>query len=166
MYSLLLPSLPSVQQQNGGVERCVLIFSCENSKIATHCWTTINRRMLEPTKNDTSWPRTKWKSQQDGRRREIALRIKPHTNQRGLEGSDKTLCIPGPRDPTETEPEQPLSVCLLQRHGSAVACRRDRVSGYSKPGSHRVTYHRAAKQKIHKLENNNTKEILAQLRKF
>ena len=27
----------------------VLIFSCENSKITTHCWTTIDRRMLDPT---------------------------------------------------------------------------------------------------------------------
>ena len=27
-----------------------------------------------------------------------------------LEGSSKTLCIAGPRDPTATEPDQPLSV--------------------------------------------------------
>ena len=36
--------------QGGGVEGHVLIFSCENSKITTHCWTTIDRRMLDPTK--------------------------------------------------------------------------------------------------------------------
>ena len=35
--------------QDGEVERCALIFSCENSKITTCCWTTIDRRMLDPT---------------------------------------------------------------------------------------------------------------------
>ena len=29
---------------------CVLICSCENSKIAIHCWATTNRRMVDPTK--------------------------------------------------------------------------------------------------------------------
>ena len=33
--------------QDGRVEGCVFIFSCENSKITTHCWTTIDRRMLD-----------------------------------------------------------------------------------------------------------------------
>ena len=36
------------------------------------------------------------------------FRIKPHTHQRLLEGSQKTLCTPG--DPTETETELCLSV--------------------------------------------------------
>ena len=36
--------------QNDGEEGCALIFSFENSKTATHCWTTINRRKLDPTK--------------------------------------------------------------------------------------------------------------------
>ena len=31
-------------------EECELIFSCEDSKITTCCWTTIDRRMLNPTK--------------------------------------------------------------------------------------------------------------------
>ena len=38
------------------------------------------------------------------------FRIKPHTHQRCSEGSNKTLCAPGPRDPKETEPELCLSV--------------------------------------------------------
>ena len=38
------------------------------------------------------------------------FRIKPHTHQRCSEGSNKTLCEPGPRDPTETEPELCMSV--------------------------------------------------------
>ena len=38
------------------------------------------------------------------------FRIKLHTHQRCSEGSNKTLCAPGPRNPTETEPELPLRV--------------------------------------------------------
>ena len=36
------------------------------------------------------------------------FRIKPHTHQRCLEGSNKSLCTQG--DTTETEPDLPLSV--------------------------------------------------------
>ena len=38
------------------------------------------------------------------------FRIKPHTHQRCSEDSNKILCTPEPRDPTETEPELCLSV--------------------------------------------------------
>ena len=56
--------------------------------------------MLDPTKKkDTPHQRTKEKPQQDGRRGETAFRIKPHTCQRCSEGSNKTLCAPGPRGP-------------------------------------------------------------------
>ena len=84
--------------QDGGVEGCVFIFSCKNSKI-----TVIDRRLL-----DTPCPRAKEKPPQDGRRGKIAFRIKPHTHQKRLEGSNKTLCVPG--GPTETEPDLPVSV--------------------------------------------------------
>ena len=46
----------------------------------------------------------------------MGFRIKPHTNQRCSDGSNK-ICTPGPRDPTETEPDLPLCVSLLWRHG-------------------------------------------------
>ena len=75
--------------QDGGVERCALILSCENSKITTCCWKTIDKRMLEHTKKDTPCSRAKEKPQQDGRRDEIAFRIKPHTSHRYLVGSNK-----------------------------------------------------------------------------
>ena len=61
-----------------------------------------------PPKKDTPHPRAKEKPQQDARRAEIVFRIKPHTHQRCSEGSNKTLYIPG--EPTETEPDLPLSV--------------------------------------------------------
>ena len=35
----------------------MLFFSCENTKIATRCWITINKKVLEPNKKDTSRPR-------------------------------------------------------------------------------------------------------------
>ena len=49
------------------IEGRVLIFSCENSKLTTH-WTTINRRMLGPTKKRFPTSKGKEKPQQDGSR--------------------------------------------------------------------------------------------------
>ena len=42
--------------QDGGIEGHMLIFSCKNSKITTCCWTTINRRMLDPIKKQKTKP--------------------------------------------------------------------------------------------------------------
>ena len=61
-----------------------------------------------PPKKYTPCPRAKEKPKKDGRRGKIAFRIKPHTFQRCSECSNKTLHTPG--DPTETEPDLPLSV--------------------------------------------------------
>ena len=48
-------------------------------------------------------------------------------------------CAPGPRHPTEAEPAQPGSECLLQTSLSAVACCRGRGSGCSScQSSHRT----------------------------
>ena len=82
-----------------------------------------------PPKKDIPHPSAKEKHHQDCTREEIAFRIKPHTRQRCLEGSNKILCTPGPRHPTETEPDRCLS--LLQRHGSAVVCLRGSEFGSS-----------------------------------
>ena len=72
-------------------------------------------------------------SRRDGRRGEIAFRIKPHTRQRCSEGSYKTLCTPG--DLTETEPTCLwVFAHLLLRDRSAVACHRGEGSGCSRPG--------------------------------
>ena len=92
--------------QDGRVEGHALIFSCENSKkIATNHQTTIDRRMVDPTKKrfpkkDSSHPREKEKPQQDGWRGKIMFRIKPCTRQRHSEGSDKTMCAPETSDST------------------------------------------------------------------
>ena len=60
---------------------------------------TVDRRMLDPTKKDTSCPRSKQKPQQDGRRGKIVFRIITPTCQRPSEGSKKTFCTAGPRHP-------------------------------------------------------------------
>ena len=91
--------------QDGRVEGCVFIFSCENSKITTHCWTTIDRRMLHPTKKRCPTSKGKEKPQKEGRRGEITFRLKPHIHQWCSKGSDKTMSAPGSRDP----PRQRLS---------------------------------------------------------
>ena len=47
-----------------------------------------------PPKKHIPHPRSKEKPQQDGRRSEIAFRIKPHTRQRCSEGSNKPCAYP------------------------------------------------------------------------
>ena len=89
--------------------------------------------MLHPTKKRYPTSKGKEKPQKEERRGKIVFRLKSHTHQRCSEGSDKTLSAPGSRDPTETEPD--LCLSLLWRYGSAVACRRGRGSGCSRPGS-------------------------------
>ena len=69
------------------------------------CW--------NPRKKYTPRQRAKEKPQQDGRRDKITIRIKPHTQLRHSEGSNKTLCAP--EDSTETEPDLAFSVEATQQ---------------------------------------------------
>ena len=65
--------------QDGGVEGCGLIF-CETTKIATSCWTTIDRRKTgEPAKKYTPHSKIKKKLQEDGRRGENMIKLDPLT---------------------------------------------------------------------------------------
>ena len=101
-------------KNTGGEEGHALIFSCENSKITTRCWTTIDRRCWIPPREDTAHPRAKKKPRQDGRRGKIMFRVTPHSCQRHSEGSNKTLCFePGPRDPRDWT--RPVFECLLNQ---------------------------------------------------
>ena len=68
-----------------------------------------------PPKRDTPHTRAKEKHQKDSSRGEITFRIKAHTCQRCSEGSNKALCKP--EDPTETEPDLPLSVLSVSCRG-------------------------------------------------
>ena len=67
---------------SGWVEGCALISSYKSSKITTSCWTTIDRRMLEPIQkknypmsNDTEEASARW---QEGHNHD---KIKSHTLQ-------------------------------------------------------------------------------------
>ena len=49
--------------QDGRVEGRVLTLSCESTRITTGCWTIINRKTLDFTKEDTPHARTEEKPQ-------------------------------------------------------------------------------------------------------
>ena len=77
---LLLRQLKNRQNrlpvQDDGVQTRA-ITSCESTKITTSYWTTIDRRILEPTKKDIPCPKTKRKPLQDGRRGTITINSNP-----------------------------------------------------------------------------------------
>ena len=95
-------------------------------------------------KKDTPCPRTKRKLKQDNRRGTIVFNIKPHFHQRLLEGTNRTLCAPGPKERSSGCHKRLSQTCLcvldylLCRHGSAVACRGDKSSGHRSSGRHCV----------------------------
>ena len=133
--------------QDGRVEVCMLIFSCKNSKITTHCWTTIDRRVLDSTGKDILCSRAKEKPQKDGRRGKIMFRIKPHTHQRCSEGSNKPCAHQDPETPQRLSQNcvwvSPLEVWvssgLLQGQGPWV-----QQTWVWHKSSWRRTHHRAA----------------------
>ena len=54
---------PGGINQDGGVEGRALTPSCESTRITSGCWTIIDRKTLELTKEDTPRPRTEEKPQ-------------------------------------------------------------------------------------------------------
>ena len=120
--------------QDGSKEGSSLIFSCENSKITTRCWTTTERRMLGPTKKKIP--------QVPGQRR----------NPSQMVGGEKSSLESNPIQATEArraqrktavhqETQQRLrQTCLwvflflLWSYGSALTCHRGRGSGCIRPG--------------------------------
>ena len=109
-----------LDRKDDGVEGHAHIFFCENSKTATQWWTTISRRMLDPTKKRYARSNGNEKPQQEGRRGETAFRIKSHTCQRHLEGSNKPCAHKDPETPQRFSQTSLWTLeCLLRRHGSA-----------------------------------------------
>ena len=53
--------------------------SCKNTRITTSCWTIIDRKTLDFTKNDTPHPKTKEKPRWDCRRGAITVKSNPIT---------------------------------------------------------------------------------------
>ena len=81
------------------IKRLIFSFSCKNSKTTTPCWTTVNWRMLDPTKKIPHIQGQRRSPQQDSRRGEIAFRIKPITQKRRSEGSNKPSVQQDPETP-------------------------------------------------------------------
>ena len=114
-FSFCLQSFPATKE-DGGVEGRALIFSCKNSKLQLADEQPLTGKCWIPPEKDTSHPKAKEKPQQDSRKGKIVFRIRLHTHQRHLEGSNKTLCASGPRDPTRDR-ARPAFECL------SVSCR-------------------------------------------
>ena len=79
LYHLFVEPGQYMVSRDGRVEGCAFIFSCENSKIESCCWTIIHSRMLDWNKKHTPLPRAKEKPQQDCRRGKLVFKIKPLT---------------------------------------------------------------------------------------
>ena len=79
----------------GRLEGHELIFFCKDTKIATSCWTTINRRMLEPTKKKISHVQRR-----SCNRGAIMLKSNPIPTRDFWKAKTKqnNLCAPGPRE--------------------------------------------------------------------
>ena len=65
------------RRQDSGVEGLELTSFHENIKITTNCWTTINKRSLEPTKKDILHQKTKKKPQQDSKKDTFVIKSNP-----------------------------------------------------------------------------------------
>ena len=110
LFMLFQYSIYLSRKEQDGREECALISPVRTPKLQLAAEQPLTKECWTPPKTYTPCPTAKKKPQQDGRRGEITFRIKPHMHQRCLEGSNKALCTPGPRGPTETEPDLPLSV--------------------------------------------------------
>ena len=123
--------------QDGGVEGRVLIFSCKNSKTTTSCWTTIDRRMLDPTKKipHIQGQRRSPNKTVGGAKLCLELNLFPPET---LGGHKQNLEHSRTQGPHKRLNQTCLwaSECCLQQHRSAVTCSRDRGSGCSTSGRH------------------------------
>ena len=127
------PHLPVYQDDR--VEGHVLIF-WKNFKTAFHCWTTINGRMLDPTKKKIIYIQGQRRSQNKVAEGEKSRLESNPISARDTQRTQTKPCVHQDPDSTETEPDLPFSV--LRSHGSAVAYHRDRGSGRNRPGRRSV----------------------------
>ena len=117
-----------------GIEGCALIFSCENSKITTYCWTTIDRRTLDPTIK--RYPISKGKGKAPARLYDGAI-LDLKSSLIPTRDTQRAQTEPCAHQETTQRLSQTclwVFECLLQRYGSAVSGHRGGVSGCSRPG--------------------------------
>ena len=149
--------------QDGRVEGCVLIFSCENSKITTCLWQEnvgSHQKKIPHVQGQRRSP-----SKTVGRAK-LWLESNPILA-RDAQGAQTKPCVHQDPDTPQRLSQTCLWVfeCFLQRYESAVAYRRGRGSGCCRLGcgikalgrGHHQSHHRAAKQTTYKLQNNYTK---------
>ena len=116
--------------QDGRVEGRVLTFSCENSKITTHCWTTVDRRMLDPIKKKIPHVQGQRRSQS-----KMVGGAKSHLESNSIPARDARRAQTKPyahQEIAQRLSQTFLSVfeCLLWRYRSEVACHRGSRPGY------------------------------------
>ena len=70
---------PDFKEISSGVEGLALTPSCESTRITTGCWTIIDRRTLELTREDSPHPKTEERPQWDGGRSAITVGSSPIT---------------------------------------------------------------------------------------
>ena len=114
--------------QDGRIKGCTLIFPARTPKSQTVAKQPLTGKCWIPPKKDTPHTRAKEKPQQDDRRGTVTFKVKSQTSQRCSEGTNKTLCTPGPREWVSDFHKRLNQTwlwvfeCILQRHSSAVTC--------------------------------------------
>ena len=136
-------------------------------KIATSCWTTINRRMLEPTKEDISCPKTKRKPPWEGKVKGISVMsnslwshglYSPWNYPGQNTGVGSLSLLQGIFPTQESNPGLPHCRRILYQLSHKGSPKWGTIMIKSNPIHTRWVTHR--------LENNNTKEVLALLWRF
>ena len=100
------------------------------------CWNPPKKKIPHVQGQIGSWNRTIGKAQ--------SCLISNLISTRLLEGTNRTLCAPGPKEISSGCHKRLSQTCLcvlddlLCRHGSAVACRGDRSTGHRSSGRHCV----------------------------
>ena len=108
--------------QDGEVEGYALIFSCENSNITTCCWTTVARRMLDPTRKKI--PHVQGQRRSPSKivgRAIIHLESNPIPT-RDAQRAQTKPCVHQETPQRLNQTWLWVFECLLQRYRSAVAC--------------------------------------------
>ena len=126
--------------EDGGVEGHVLIFSCENSKIATDCWIAIDRKVLDPIKKKIPQVQGQGRSPNKMVGGGILSLESNNIPTRDAQKAQTKPCVHSTQGPHKwlSQTYIQASEHLLWRHGSSVAFPGDRASGCSGPGRHSV----------------------------
>ena len=145
------------------------------TKIIASCWTTINRRMLDPIKKEIPCIQGQRRSPNKmvgGTQSRFKSNLRPARDNRRAKTKP---CVPRTKGkeqqpPQETEPDCLwVFECLVQRYGSQWPATEPWGCSVWPRSSWRrrcYPYYRATEQTTPKLENNCIKDVLALLQRF